>query len=220
MVVPPPSPGPRNEQGNAEQGNAMRATGTPMTIPKPDMRRQLRARRRAFVAALTARNSLDAMTQAITDRIVRQFGDARAIAAYWPIGSEADPRPALLAAHAQGRTLALPRITTPDSPMTFHRWHPGDALIAAGHGLLQPSADTDLIEPDLILTPLIGFDRRLMRLGQGAGYYDRLFARSPDIRRIGLAWSAQEVEEAPADAWDVPLHGLATETEWIEPETK
>ena len=191
-----------------------------MSISKPDMRRQLRTHRRAFVATLTAENRLDAMTQAITDRLVAQFGDARAIAAYWPIGSEADPRPALLAAHAAGCALALPRVTTPDAPMVFHRWRPGDSLVPGGHGLLQPSADAEMIEPDLILTPLIGFDRRLMRLGQGAGYYDRLFARAPHIRRIGLAWSAQEVKEAPADAWDVPLHGLATETEWIEPETQ
>ncbi|WP_010127234.1 5-formyltetrahydrofolate cyclo-ligase [Sphingomonas sp. KC8] len=191
-----------------------------MSLSKPDVRRTLRLRRRAFVTALKDAGQFEASITAITTRISAHLGDCATIAAYWPIGAEVDPRPALLAAHAAGRSLALPRVTTPDAPMTFHRWRPGDSLVSGGHGLLQPPADSERIIPDLILTPLLGFDRRLMRLGQGAGYYDRLFARAPHIRRIGLAWSAQEVEEAPADAWDIPLHGLATELEWIEPETK
>jgi 5-formyltetrahydrofolate cyclo-ligase len=58
----------------------------------------------------------------------------------------------------------------------------------------------------------------MRRLGQGAGFYDRAFARLPAARRIGLAWSAQEADALPADPWDVPLHAVATEKEWIEPD--
>ena len=75
----------------------------------------------------------------------------------------------------------------------------------------------DLAEltPDIVLTPLVGFDRRGTRLGQGAGHYDRAFAAHPAAWRVGIAWSVQEVDALPADAWDVPLHAIATEREWI-----
>ena len=59
--------------------------------------------------------------------------------------------------------------------------------------------------PDVIVAPLIAFDRAMNRLGQGGGYYDRAFARFPDALRIGLAWSAQELDDVPADPWDLPL---------------
>ena len=58
----------------------------------------------------------------------------------------------------------------------------------------------------------------MRRLGQGAGFYDRAFARLPAALRIGLAWSVQEVDILPADPWDAPLHAVVTEKEWIEPE--
>jgi 5-formyltetrahydrofolate cyclo-ligase len=188
-------------------------------MTKDELRKRLRARRRAFVAALAAKGRLEPALVELTERIVAQLGEARSVAAYWPAGAEVDTRAILAAAAAQGRATALPHIESPGSPLRFLRWRPGDRLETGAHALLQPRADAGEIIPDLILTPLLGFDRRLMRLGQGAGYYDRLFARLPAVRRIGLAWSAQEVEEAPADPWDIALHGVATEREWIGAET-
>ena len=69
--------------------------------------------------------------------------------------------------------------------------------------------------PDIILTPMLAFDGRLNRLGQGAGYYDRVFARYPDAWRVGIAWSMQQVSALTAESWDVPLHAVATERGWI-----
>lgn len=188
-------------------------------MTKQQLRNDLRARRRGFVMALRDEGRLDQALLAMTDRIIAHAGDARSIAAYWPIGAEADTRPLLSRLTAGSRTVGLPYIESPDSSMRFLRWRPDESLEPGAHGLLQPRPDAEPLHPDLIVTPLLGFDRRLMRLGQGAGYYDRLFAQWPDIRRIGLAWSVQEVEEAPADPWDVALHGIATEIEWIAAET-
>ena len=101
--------------------------------------------------------------------------------------------------------------------MRFLAWQVGDPLVAGPSGLLQPAADTKAVVPDTILVPLIGFDRALNRLGQGAGYYDRAFATLTDARRIGLAWSVQELSALPCDPWDEPLHAIATERGWIEP---
>ncbi|RYY12360.1 MAG: 5-formyltetrahydrofolate cyclo-ligase, partial [Alphaproteobacteria bacterium] len=82
-------------------------------------------------------------------------------------------------------------------------------------GLSQPHPDSPALTPDIILAPLLAFDAKLDRLGQGAGYYDRAFATFPDARRIGVAWSVQQVDTLPTDAWDMPLHAIITENGWI-----
>ena len=99
--------------------------------------------------------------------------------------------------------------------MRFLAWAEGTALVAGPFGLRQPPADAAALAPDLILTPLLAFDAKLDRLGQGAGYYDRAFAQFPDARRIGVAWDVQRVDALPVDAWDMPLHAIVTEREWI-----
>lgn len=182
---------------------------------KAILRAELRAARRAFVNDPAWRCDTLVFLLMLAERVVGRFGDARAIALYVSDGEEVDPLPILLQAVDRGLATALPRVIDRASPLTFHHWLPGDELVAGPFGLVQPRADAPEVEPDLILAPLVGFDRQLQRLGQGAGHYDRAFARYPAARRIGLAWSVQEAEELPLDPWDFPLHGIATEREWI-----
>ena len=147
---------------------------------------------------------------------IDRLDGAGALAAYLSKGAEVDPFHALEAAAQRGLLTALPHISDKDVPMRFLRWAPGDPLVEGPYGVRQPPADAPELLPDLILTPLVGFDRGMRRLGQGAAFYDRAFAALPAARRIGLAWSVQEVERLPADSWDMPLHAVATEKEWIE----
>jgi len=183
---------------------------------KTDLRRQLRARRSAFVREPGAMQSPFVASLFVAERVKPHLAGAGIVAAYVSDGEEVDPLPILFQALDLGLDLALPRVTSREAPISFHRWLPGDELVPGLAGLLQPRADALLAEPDLILAPLVGFDRRLNRLGQGAGHYDRAFASRPAARRIGLAWSVQEVDGLDPDPWDVPLHGIATEREWIE----
>ena len=99
--------------------------------------------------------------------------------------------------------------------MRFLAWETEAALVAGPHGLSQPAAHAIELRPDIILTPLLAFDAKLNRLGQGAGYYDRAFERFPDAWRIGVAWSVQQVAELPTEPWDIPLHAVVTEQGWI-----
>ncbi|TPG42848.1 5-formyltetrahydrofolate cyclo-ligase [Sphingomonas koreensis] len=138
------------------------------------------------------------------------------VAAYAPMASEADPTMLARVALHRGCRLALPHVTGRDAPIRFLEWRPDHPLDDGPFGLRQPSEDRPAITPDIILTPLIGFDARFQRLGQGAGHYDRAFAALPAARRIGVAWSVQQVEALPVDAWDVPLHAVITESGWIE----
>ncbi len=202
MAVPPPDVSVRlipSERGIAP----------PMTFPdKQTIRREARAARDAFVASNPIALS---PSRAITDRFARGV----TVAAYLPIDSEADPAPLIAAARAAGATLALPHIDARSAPMRFLEWREETVLATGPFGLTQP-ADAPEIAPDIILTPLVAYDRTLHRLGQGAGFYDRAFARYPDAWRVGIAWSAQEVAAVPTDPWDMPLHALLNEHEFME----
>jgi 5-formyltetrahydrofolate cyclo-ligase len=138
------------------------------------------------------------------------------VASYVPLASEADPGPLARAAVEASCRIALPHVTTRAAPMRFLAWDTEAALVAGPWGLHQPASAAAALVPDIILTPLIAFDAKLDRLGQGAGYYDRAFAQFPHAMRIGVAWSVQAVDALPTDPWDMPLHAIITEQEWIE----
>jgi len=184
-------------------------------IDKRALRAALRARRDSHVEALGEAGRRDA-AHAVADRLEAAMAKARCIAGYMPLGSEFPVQPALARAVALGRGTALPIVTGRDGAMRFAPWRPGDALIPGWAGLSQPATGETAL-PDLILAPLVGFDRTLGRIGQGAGFYDRYFVEAPDAIRIGIAWACQEADAIPADPWDVPLHAIVTELEWIGP---
>lgn len=169
-------------------------------------------------AARAARTAFAAMPHApirVAPPFLALLSPGQVVASYAPIGSEADPAPLEDAARAVGCTLALPHVVDHATPLRFLRWIRGVPLADGPFGLRQPAHDGELVVPDIVLTPLVAFDRRLNRLGQGAGHYDRAFAALPATVRIGVAWSVQQVATLPADPWDVPLHAIATEKEWI-----
>lgn len=137
------------------------------------------------------------------------------VASYVPVRSEADPSPLARAAVEAGCVLALPHVTSRADPIRFLAWATEAELAAGPFGLRQPAAHAAELRPDIILTPLVGFDAVLNRLGQGAGHYDRAFAAFPEAWRVGVAWSVQRVPMLPIDPWDLPLHAIATEKEWL-----
>lgn len=184
-------------------------------IDKKAIRAGLRRARDAHAAAL-GDAGLRAAADAVAARLEAEMARARCVAGYMPLGSEFPVQAALHRAAALGCATALPVVAGRDGAMRFAPWRPGDALAAGWAGLAQPDTD-EIATPDLILAPLLGFDRALRRIGQGAGFYDRYFAGSPDARRIGIAWACQEMDAIPTDPWDVPLHAIVTELEWIGP---
>ncbi len=173
------------------------------------MRAELRAARRAFAAG---RGFLSDQSHLTPLRAL--ISQSRCIAGYWPMGGEADARAILANARKNGALVALPRFTLGEPVMRFHLWAEGDPLDSY-RGYAMPCADAPIATPDLILTPLVGFDRGLNRLGQGQGHYDRAFAAYPETTKVGIAWSVQEVDSLPLEPHDVPLDAILTEKEWI-----
>jgi len=181
---------------------------------KTDLRRVLRTLRKAFVSE---RNSnvfpVDEVTLRRLHDVIR---DGQIVAGYLPLGSEADIRDVMTSLRAR-TTLAVPWLEAREAPMLFRAWTPDVGTNTAPGGFQQPSSSEEVLAPDVILLPLVGFDRQGNRLGQGAGHYDRALQLLPDALRIGAAWSGQEVAAVPADPWDVPLDAIMTEVEWIVP---
>lgn len=145
------------------------------------------------------------------DAFLARLRPGAVVASYVPMGSEADPTQLAMAARAAGAIIALPFVTARAEPMAFVRYDDGDPLHPGPLGLRQPGADSPVLAPDIILTPLLAFDPACNRLGQGAGHYDRAFAAHPDAWRLGIAWSCQRVDTLTTDAWDMPLHAVVTE---------
>lgn len=196
MAVPPPSP-------------------ADMLGAKQAVRAALRAARRDHVARLRRQDRLAAALDSLAGRVLAHVPAGASVALYRAFGDEIDPVALGPVLAAGGHPLALPYVAPDRATMRFVAWHPDQPLVTGAFGLSQPAAEGADIAPTIILTPLVGFDRHGGRIGQGAGFYDRAFARLPGAIRIGLAWSAQEVAQLPLDPWDVPLNAVATEQEWI-----
>lgn len=134
------------------------------------------------------------------------------VALYAAMGSEIDPGPLAEALTRLGCDLCLPVAVAHDAALIFRAWSPGDALSPDAAGCPAPLGTASEIEPDLILCPLLAFDASGARLGQGGGYYDRtLAAVRPEVARVGLAWSAQEIDRLPVEPHDARLDGVLTE---------
>ncbi len=136
----------------------------------------------------------------------------QAVAGFWPIRDEIDPRPLMNALRQRGHRLALPIVAHPT--LLFRELLPDGELIGAGFGTMGPGPDAPEIRPDVLLMPLAAFDRRGERIGYGKGHYDRAIAALEEngpVTRIGVAFSRQEVPEVPAEPYDKRLHQILTE---------
>jgi 5-formyltetrahydrofolate cyclo-ligase len=144
---------------------------------------------------------------------------AAIVSGYRPRGAEIDPWPVMRAFALAGATLALPVAFDRDSPLEFRTYVDGDALKPDAFNILAPSAAAAVVEPDLVIAPLLAFDRSGNRMGHGAGHYDRtlegLRARRP-LFVLGLAYAGQQVARVPAEPHDQRLDAILTEKAYIE----
>ena len=140
----------------------------------------------------------------------------KTVSAFFPYKSEIDTRPLLGKLAADGWTTCLPIVVALAQPLIFRRWLPGEPTIAGVWDIPRPTDDSPLLEPDVLLVPLMAFDRRGYRLGYGGGFYDRtleLLRKKKPVTAIGICYAAQEVEAVPHGLHDQPLDYVMTECE-------
>jgi 5-formyltetrahydrofolate cyclo-ligase len=186
---------------------------------RPDLRRRLRAQRRAL--------SPEARRRA-ADRLLRiavgtaAFRNAERIGFYFPNDGEPDVLPLLWRAMTMNKRCYLPALDTLGSNrLWFTSYRPDDRLVCNRFGIPEPQrgprARVRAARLDVALVPLVAFDRRGNRLGMGGGFYDRTFAflrRRRHWRRplcIGVAYEFQRLGRIEPAAWDAPLDGCLTE---------
>jgi 5-formyltetrahydrofolate cyclo-ligase len=182
---------------------------------KTELRRQALARRDALPAA--------ERQQAAETIAARAFPVAVApgmiVAGFMPMKSEINPLPLLRALAGAGARLALPVVAGQGKPLIMRAWAFGEPLAAGVWGIREPEPAAPEVAPDILIVPLLAFDRAGQRVGYGAGYYDRtiaaLRARRPMLA-IGLAFAAQEIAAVPATPHDAPLDLVLTEREVID----
>jgi 5-formyltetrahydrofolate cyclo-ligase len=140
------------------------------------------------------------------------------VSGYFPIGDEANVMPLLHALAARRCDTALPVIAKRGQPLIFRKWRETDAMDTGPMSIPEPREEAPIVVPDLVLTPLLAFDRAGNRLGYGGGYYDRTIAVLRNVKpviAVGIAYGAQEYPGVPHDDHDTPLDWIVTETEAI-----
>jgi len=139
------------------------------------------------------------------------------LSGFMPIRTEIDPRAAMAEASAHG-LVGVPVIQASAQPLRFAAWTPEAAMVAGPFGAQVP-VELDYFEPEILIVPLLSFDRRGGRLGYGGGFYDRtlqmLRAKRATLA-IGFAFAGQEVDAAPLEQTDQPLDLVVTEAGVIE----
>ena len=168
----------------------------------------MRRRRRALAAAAP-----EAGAEAARRLPDDALPPLRVFAAYLPAGGEMDPGPLVGRLLALGAEQALPRVTQ-DGPMKFLQAPPGCALEPDAAGQPAPASGAPERRPDLVIAPLLAFDRFGGRLGQGGGHYDRALEglrRAGPVFVLGLAYAGQEVDRLDLEAHDQPLDAVLTE---------
>jgi 5-formyltetrahydrofolate cyclo-ligase len=178
-------------------------------LSKEALRRAALDARKAFVRTLSdADRAL--LERRLAENLTSLFAGVTVVGGYCPLGSEISPALATEEARAVGAIVAYPCFANPAKPFRFLA---GDPLEPGPFGIMQPAKRHPVVQPDLVLVPLIAIDSRGTRLGRGKGHYDRALAslKKSGARLIGVGWPVQRLSETiPADAWDVPLDAFAS----------
>lgn len=138
------------------------------------------------------------------------------VSGFIPYKSEITTIPLLERLHAQGWQTCLPIVIGMEEPLLFRAWAPGEPLVPGAWDIPVPLESAPDAVPDLLLVPMLAFDRKGFRLGYGGGFYDRTLEKLRAVKKvvaIGVAYHAQMVDEVPTGLHDAPLDYVMTEQE-------
>lgn len=179
-----------------------------------ERQRLIEARMRMTVAE---RQQASVVIAAHLDALWRDAGrllPGTVVSAYWPMRGEPDLRPWLGALHGQGLVCVLPVVVEKGMPLQFRRWSPGCAM-EKGFWHIPVPADPAPFTPQLLVSPVVGFDAHCYRLGYGGGYFDRTLAQLQSQGRsfhvLGVGYAMSRLESIHPLPHDIALHGVVTE---------
>jgi 5-formyltetrahydrofolate cyclo-ligase len=144
-----------------------------------------------------------------------EFPPQTIIGGYWPIGSELDIRPLLFKLHEQEFGCALPCLEP--QGITYRLWTPSISLEKKMFHTFEPPSTSLLVFPEVLLVPLLAFDKKGHRLGYGQGHFDR-FLQNHKAMTIGIGFKEQEIDKIPHQSHDFALDMILTEQGIIKPQ--
>jgi 5-formyltetrahydrofolate cyclo-ligase len=187
------------------------------TIPTtwPQIRAWRKGRREELIAQRMARTAGDrlSLSQPVIEYLRDMLKPERypLVGLYWPIRGEIDLREFALNFVAAGGIVGLPVVIQSDAPVEFWRWQPG-VVLKRGRWNIPVPPERELVRPEVLVVPLVGFDARRYRLGYGGGFYDRTLAAA--VRRpltIGIAFADVELPNIHPQPHDIPMDVIVTE---------
>ena len=148
----------------------------------------------------------------ILNLIKKQKKNSKSIGGYFPVNYEIDDLEILKKLEKKKYKICLP-VVKKNFDMDFYNFSFDDPLIINKYGIPEPQKKS-IVYPDVILIPMVGFDKSLNRLGYGGGYYDRVIEKlmkKKKILKIGLAFSAQQINSLPTSKYDKKMDYIVTE---------
>jgi 5-formyltetrahydrofolate cyclo-ligase len=181
-----------------------------------DVRLWRKAKRQVLIERRVAMSASDraAAQKRITERltIILMETPPRLLGFYWPFKGEYDPRPLVRTLHKAGVSLALPVVVGKAQPLIFRPWWPR-APMALGVWNIPYPTDGEPVEPDILLVPLVGFDRGGYRLGYGGGFYDRTLAAAQSRpKTIGIGFTSSRLRTIYPQPHDIPMDQIVADT--------
>jgi 5-formyltetrahydrofolate cyclo-ligase len=147
--------------------------------------------------------------------------DGGVVSGFFPFKSEITVLPLLAKLASEGWVTCLPVVTGEGEALKFRKWMPGEATKPGVWDIPIPLDSAAKVVPDVLLVPMLAFDRRGFRLGYGGGYYDRTLSalrQLKDVVAIGIAYAGQEMTSVPRGDWDEPMDWIMTERGAFKPE--
>jgi 5-formyltetrahydrofolate cyclo-ligase len=190
-----------------------------MTDPFADLKASVRRDAVARRDALPAAERLAAAETIAVRPFPLPITPGTIVSGFMPLKTEINPLPLMRALAAQGARLALPVIDGRGKPLVMRAYRFGDELNSGQWGIKEPKPEAGDVAPDVLLTPLLAFDRSGNRIGYGAGYYDMTIAKfraAKPVVAVGLAYAAQEIPAVPVTERDARLDLVLTEREIID----
>lgn len=143
-----------------------------------------------------------------------EYKSANNILCYASYNSEVDTFWLMEKILTEGKSLYLPRCVTATHEMEICNVSSLDELSDGAYGIKEPTGNGVCVPLDLVIVPMVAFDREKNRLGYGGGYYDRFLAKT-DAVRVGIAFSEQESDKLIGEPTDIPMDIIITEKEVI-----
>ena len=155
------------------------------------------------------------------DRVFSIENTIREVGLYYPISNEISPLVFIKYFKDNNITTSLPVVDSNSNSMVFKKWFKKEKLQKSHLGTYEPLRTNKTVFPQIIVVPMLMFDRKLNRLGYGAGYYDKLIStlkryfdkKKKNFITIGLAYSEQETKTIPYESHDQRLDFIVTEKE-------